>query len=205
VDLLDHLGLAIPVVQAGMGGGAAGGELAGAVSAAGGLGTVGIQSAGAFAAALRTAHQLAPGRPVAANLLTPFTRQSHVEVCIAQSAALVVFHGGLGRRWFADLRAAGIPVACTVGSAEQARAAVAAGADVLIAQGVEAGGHLAGTEDLATLLPGVLDVAGDVPVLAAGGVADAAAVRRTDLTSWGSPETTPIAPPTEPITAGGAK
>jgi NAD(P)H-dependent flavin oxidoreductase YrpB (nitropropane dioxygenase family) len=49
---------------------------------------------------------------------------------------------------------------------------------VLIAQGVEAGGHLAGTEDLATLLPGVLDVAGDVPVLAAGGVADAGDVRR---------------------------
>jgi hypothetical protein len=48
VDHLDRLGLEHPVVQAGMGGGVAGGELAGAVSAAGGLGTVGIMAPGAF-------------------------------------------------------------------------------------------------------------------------------------------------------------
>src|SRR5437763_8111893 len=127
MDLRDRLGLDIPVVQAGMGGGAARGELAGAVSAAGALGTVGIMAPKVFAAALRTAHQSAPGRPVAANLLTPFARRSHVEACIAGSASLVVFHAGLGRRWFADLRAAGILVLCTVGSAKQATAAVAAG------------------------------------------------------------------------------
>lgn len=161
-----------------MGGGAAPGELAGAVSAAGALGTVGIMAARAFAGALRTAHELAPGRPVAANLLTPFARRAHVEACIAEAAALVVFHGGLGRRWFAELHAAGIPVLCTVGSAEQARAAISAGADGLIAQGVEAGGHLAGTERLDTLLPAVIEAAGDLPVLAAGGVADADDVRR---------------------------
>jgi NAD(P)H-dependent flavin oxidoreductase YrpB (nitropropane dioxygenase family) len=132
----------------------------------------------AFASALRTAHRLAPGRPVAANLLTPFARRPHVQACIAESAALVIFHGGLGRRWFADLQAAGIPVFCTVGSAEQARAALAAGADGLIAQGVEAGGHLAGTERLETLLPAVVDAAADAPVLAAGGVVGAEDVRR---------------------------
>jgi NAD(P)H-dependent flavin oxidoreductase YrpB (nitropropane dioxygenase family) len=178
VDLRDLLGLDIPVVQAGMGGGAAPGELAGAVSSAGALGTVGIISPRAFASALRTAHQLAPGRPVAANLLAPFARSAHIEACIAESAALVVFHAGLGRRWFADLRAARIPIFCTVGSAKQARAAIAAGADGLIAQGVEAGGHLAGTERLDVLLPGVIDAAGGLPVLAAGGVADADDVRR---------------------------
>jgi NAD(P)H-dependent flavin oxidoreductase YrpB (nitropropane dioxygenase family) len=178
VDFLDRVGLAIPVVQAGMGGGAARGELAGAVSAAGALGTVGIMAPRAFAAGLRTAHRLAPNRPIAANLLTPFTRRAHVEACIAESAALVVFHGGLGRRWFAELQAAGIPVFCTVGSAAQARAAIAAGADGLIAQGVEAGGHLAGTEPLDALLPVVLEAAGDAPVLAAGGVADAEDARR---------------------------
>lgn len=161
-----------------MGGGAARGELAGAVSAAGGLGTVGIMAASAFREALRTAHQLAPGRPVAANLLTPFARDAHVAACIAEGAALVVFHGGLGTRWFGALRDAHIPVYCTVGSVSQARAALAAGADGLVVQGVEAGGHLAGDEPLDTLLPAVLDSAGDTPVLAAGGVADAADVRR---------------------------
>lgn len=178
MDLQDRLDLDIPVVQAGMGGGAARGELAGAVSSAGALGTVGIMAPLAFAAALQTAHGSAPHRPIAANLLTPFARRAHIEACIAESAALVVFHGGLGRRWFGDLRAAGIPVFCTVGSAKQARAARAAGADGLIAQGVEAGGHLAGTERLDTLLPAVIEAAGDLPVLAAGGVADAEDVRR---------------------------
>ena len=77
------------------------------------------------------------------------------------------------------MRAAGIPVFVTVGSAEEARAALSAGTDGLVAQGVEAGGHLAGGEPLATLLPAVLDVAdGQVPVLAAGGVAEATDVRR---------------------------
>lgn len=178
MDFLDRLGLDVPVVQAGMGGGAARGELAGAVSAAGALGTVGIMAPRAFASALRTAHQLAPGRSVAANLLTPFARRAHVQACIAESAAMVVFHGGLGRRWFADLRAAGIPVFCTVGSAGQAAAALAAGADGLVVQGVEAGGHLAGTERLAALLPVTVEAAGDAPVLAAGGVVAADDVRR---------------------------
>jgi nitronate monooxygenase len=67
---------------------------------------------------------------------------------------------------------------CWIGSVDGARAAVRAGADGLVAQGVEAGGHLAGTEPLDTLLPLVVDVAAGRPVLAAGGVADAADVRR---------------------------
>jgi NAD(P)H-dependent flavin oxidoreductase YrpB (nitropropane dioxygenase family) len=178
VDLRDRLGLDIPLVQAGMGGGAARGELAGAVSAAGALGTVGIMAPRPFASALRSARVLAPGRPVAANLLVPFARRAHVQACVAESVALVVFHGGLGRRWFGELRDAGIPILCTVGSAAQARAAMSAGADGLVAQGVEAGGHLAGTQPLDTLLPAVIEAAGGAPVLAAGGVADADDVRR---------------------------
>lgn len=178
MDLQDRLNLDIPVVQAGMGGGAARGELAGAVSSAGALGTVGIMAPRAFAAALQVAHRLAPHRPIAANLLTPFARRAHIEACIAESAALVVFHAGLGRRWFGDLRAAGIPVFCTVGSVGQARKALAEGVDGFIAQGVEAGGHLVGSQPLSKLLPSVLYVAAGHPVLAAGCVADAADVRR---------------------------
>lgn len=179
MSFLDQIGLELPVVQAGMGGGVAGAELAGAVSAAGGLGTVGIMAPPAFAAALGRARKRAPGRPVAANLLVPFARKAHVDACIEQGAAMVVFHGGAPGRWAAPLRAAGIPVLATVGTAEDARTALAAGVDGLVAQGVEAGGHLAGGEPLATLLPAVLDLAdGRMPVLAAGGVAEAADVRR---------------------------
>jgi NAD(P)H-dependent flavin oxidoreductase YrpB (nitropropane dioxygenase family) len=178
VDLFDRIGLEHPIVQAGMGGGVVRAELAGAVSAAGALGTIGILAPGLFRAELRRASELAPGRPVAANLLVPFTRREHVAACIDSRAALVVFHGGVGRRWIEPLRAARIPVLCTVGSIEQARAVLAAGADGLVAQGVEAGGHLMGSVALADLLPQVRELAGSAPVLGAGGVATAADVTR---------------------------
>jgi NAD(P)H-dependent flavin oxidoreductase YrpB (nitropropane dioxygenase family) len=178
MDFLDRIGLEHPVVQAGMGGGVVGADLAAAVSAAGALGTIGMLGAGQLRTELRRAREQAADRPVAANLLVPFTRAAHVRACVEAGAALVVFHSGLGRQWFGDFRAAGIPVYCTVGSASQARAAVAAGADGLVAQGVEAGGHLMGAEPLASVLPAVLEVAAGRPVLAAGGVADRADVTR---------------------------
>lgn len=171
MDFLDRLGLDHPVVQAGMGGGLVTAELAGAVSAAGGLGTLGIMPATMFGAQLAAARERADGRPVAANLLVPFTRPTHVRACIDGAAALVVFHGGIGRRWFGDLREAGVLTFATVGSVEQARAALAAGADGLVVQGVEAGGHLMGEEPLHTLLPRVREL-GRFPVLAAGGIAE---------------------------------
>lgn len=175
---LDETGIECPVVQAGMAGGVAGGELAGAVSAAGGLGTVGMMAPRAFAAALREARRRAPGRPVAANLLVPFIRQAHVDACAEAGTALVVLHGGCSRRWVACLRARGLRVLITVGTPAQARRALAVHASGLVVQGLEAGGHLLGVEPIERALPKVLDVAGDAPVLAAGGVAEARDVRR---------------------------
>lgn len=177
-DLLERLGVEVPVVQAGMGGGAAGAELAGAVSAAGALGTVGIMAPPAFGEALAEARRIAAGRPVSANLLRPFVRRAHVEACIARRVAVVVFHDGWPQRWVRMLRDAGIPVLATVGSAAAAREALAAGVDGFVAQGVEAGGHVVAQERLETVLPAVLEVADGRPVLAAGGVADAGDVRR---------------------------
>ena len=159
-----------------MGGGVVGAELAGAVSAAGALGTIGIMPAPMLGAQLAKARELADGRPVAANLLVPFTRGAHVRACVAARPALVVFHGGLGRRWHAALRDAGILVFCTVGSVGQARDALAAGVDGLVVQGVEAGGHLMGAAPLRELLPAVREL-GSFPLLAAGGVADYGDVR----------------------------
>jgi NAD(P)H-dependent flavin oxidoreductase YrpB (nitropropane dioxygenase family) len=177
-DFLARLELEHPLVQAGMGGGVAGGELAGAVSAAGALGTVGMMSPRAFAAALERAKQLAPGRPIAANLLVRFIRRAHVRACQEARASLVVFHGGLSARWMNELRAGGTPVLITVGTPQEARRALAAGADGLVAQGSEAGGHLLGVEPLQQALAGVLEIAQEAPVFAAGGVADASDLRR---------------------------
>lgn len=178
MNLLEALGLRHPVMQAGMGGGVACGELAGTVSAAGALGTVGMADPATFAAELRRASTLAGKQPVAANLLVPFIRKAHVDACVAGGVPLVVLHGGISPRWMAALRSAGIPVLCTVGGATQARRALAAGAAGFVVQGVEAGGHLMADRPLEVTLPEVLEAVDDVPVLAAGGVADAADVRR---------------------------
>ena len=170
MDFLDRVGLKHPVVQAGMGGGVAGSELAGAVSAAGALGTIGIMPAPLLRSQIGQARERAHGLPVAANLLVPFTRAAHVRACVEARASLVVFHGGIGRRWFAALREAQILALCTVGNLAQARAALAAGVDGLVVQGVEAGGHLMGDQPLHSLLPLVRQL-GDFPILAAGGIA----------------------------------
>jgi NAD(P)H-dependent flavin oxidoreductase YrpB (nitropropane dioxygenase family) len=70
----------------------------------------------------------------------------------------------------AKAREAGVPVAALVGTVEHARRQVAAGADLIVAQGTEAGGH---TGEIATmvLVPQVVDAVAPVPVLAAGGIA----------------------------------
>ncbi|MEV0201587.1 nitronate monooxygenase family protein [Nonomuraea sp. NPDC050691] len=70
----------------------------------------------------------------------------------------------------ARAREAGVPVAALVGTVEHARRQVEAGADVIVAQGTEAGGH---TGEISTmvLVPQVVDAVGPVPVLAAGGIA----------------------------------
>ena len=64
----------------------------------------------------------------------------------------------------------------TVGSAEEARRAVAAGVDVVVAQGWEAGGHVWGTVATLPLVPAVVDAVAPVPVIAAGGIGDARGV-----------------------------
>jgi NAD(P)H-dependent flavin oxidoreductase YrpB (nitropropane dioxygenase family) len=176
--LLERLGLELPLVQAGMGGGVAGGELAGAVSAAGALGTVGIMAPAAFAAALGRARERACGRPISANLLVPFTRSAHLRACLDAGVALVVLHGGLSVQLTDRLREGGATVFVTVGTKHEALQALEAGADGLVVQGIEAGGHLLGVEPLKGALASILEVAGAAPVLAAGGVAGADDVRR---------------------------
>jgi nitronate monooxygenase len=167
--LLERIGVELPIVQAGMGGGLSGGELAAAVSEAGGLGTIGILGPDDLRAELTAARRLTD-RPIAVNLLLPFARRAHFETA-AGADVLVTFWGRPRRRgaeiWIHQ-----------VGSAQEARAARAAGADAVIAQGVEAGGHVRGTVPAAELLERVRDGLGpDYPVLSAGGIVDAADVR----------------------------
>jgi NAD(P)H-dependent flavin oxidoreductase YrpB (nitropropane dioxygenase family) len=162
---LEALGVELPVVQAGMGGGLSGPELAAAVSEAGGLGTIGMLGPGGLRAELEATRRLT-GKPVAVNLLLPFARRAHWDE--AQSADVVVTFWGAPRR-----RTGGLWIH-QCGSVKEALAAKRAGADGVIAQGIEAGGHVRGIESALDLLERVRQELGaDYPVLSAGGVVDA--------------------------------
>jgi nitronate monooxygenase len=177
VLLLEELGLEHPIVQAGMGGGIATATLAGAVSAAGGLGTVGILPPSRLEAELVRARERADGRAVAANLLVPFSTRAHVEACRKARVDAVVLHAGFDRGLLQQLAADGSLVLQTVGTADEARRALSEGATGVVIQGIEAGGHLVGVERALDALPRVLAVAGGAPVLLAGGIADREDVR----------------------------
>ena len=168
--LLERLGVELPIAQAGMGGGIARGELAAAVSEAGGLGTLGIMPAPALANELGKARR-ATKKPIAVNLLLNLARAKHWEVA-RDADAVVTFWGRPRRRtqnvWLHQC-----------GSVDEARAARAAGADGVIVQGVEAGGHVRGTTPALELLRATREALPDgYPLLLAGGIAEPADVRR---------------------------
>jgi NAD(P)H-dependent flavin oxidoreductase YrpB (nitropropane dioxygenase family) len=177
VDIADRLRLDVPVGQAGMGGGLAGGSLAAAVAKAGGLGTLGLAAPGQLRTAINHVRAQAPGRAVAVNLLMHFVRRSHVAVCIDERVDVVVVAFGGDRKIVEQLRDAGIFVFVMVGTDEQARQAIGWGADGLIAQGRQAGGHLVGTMPALDFLPQARAAAGPRPVFVAGGIATAADTR----------------------------
>ena len=167
----DLVGCTVPIQQAGMSSRLSNPRLAAAVSNAGGLGVVSVYdvSASAAAALLDEVAELTP-RPFGANFLVPAT-QPEVVALAARRARLVEFFLGDPDPALVALVHAGGALACWhVGSTAEARAAVAAGCDLVGVQGVEAGGHVRGTVALFPLLAEVLDAI-DVPVIAAGGIA----------------------------------
>jgi nitronate monooxygenase len=162
--LLERLGVELPVVQAGMGGGLSRHELAAAVSEAGGLGTIAVSGAAATRRELAAARALT-GRPLAVNVLLPFARRDWFEA--AGEADVVVTFWGRPHR-----RTAGIWLH-QCGSVAEARLAQAAGADGVIVQGVEAGGHVRGTTPALQLLEEVrAALPAGYPLLLAGGIAE---------------------------------
>jgi NAD(P)H-dependent flavin oxidoreductase YrpB (nitropropane dioxygenase family) len=170
MSVLERLGIEKPIVQAGMGGGVAGHELAAAVSEAGGLGTIAVNGAAAIRAELAAARALTD-RPVAVNVLLPLARRSWWEAAAAADV-VVTFWGRPVRRtpgvWLHQ-----------VGSVAEARAAPAAGADGVIVQGVEAGGHVRGTTPALELLEQVgAALPHGFPLWLAGGIATRADVDR---------------------------
>jgi NAD(P)H-dependent flavin oxidoreductase YrpB (nitropropane dioxygenase family) len=170
VSLLERLRVEVPVVQAGMGGGISRHELAVAVSEAGGLGTIAVAGAAAIDRELAAARALTD-RPLAVNILLPFARRDWFEAA-AKADAIVTFWGRPRRHtpgiWLHQC-----------GSVAEAQAARAAGADAVIVQGVEAGGHVRGTVPAIDLLQRIQQVLPpSYPLLLAGGIAEREDVQR---------------------------
>jgi enoyl-[acyl-carrier protein] reductase II len=110
-------------------------------------------------------------RPFAINHTgRPFDADAF-ETTLRFQPAAVSFHMGIPADLVVRAHDSGIRWIQTVGSVPAAETALAAGADVLVAQGQEAGGN-SGWVSTLVLVPAVVDVAGDVPVVAAGGIAD---------------------------------
>jgi len=163
-DPLGRLGVELPVVQAGMGGGLSRHELAAAVSEAGGLGTIAVNGAEAIRRELALARRLT-AKPLAVNLLLPFARRDWWPA--AAAADVVVTFWGRPRR-----RTPGVWIH-QCGSVAEAEAAHAAGADAAIVQGVEAGGHVRGSMPALQLLERArAALPADFPLLLAGGIAE---------------------------------
>jgi NAD(P)H-dependent flavin oxidoreductase YrpB (nitropropane dioxygenase family) len=161
-----------------MGGGMAGAPLAGAVAAAGGLGFVGHVEPDEFAPELKRAQAIAGDGAVGAGLLLPFTkRAAHLEALAEHTPPIVWLYAGFDAKLVAGLKELKTVVAHQVGTLEHARRAIADGADVLVIQGDEAGGHVDADRPLRENLDRLLPVADGRPVIAAGGVADGGTVR----------------------------
>ncbi|MBL8267557.1 nitronate monooxygenase, partial [Steroidobacter sp.] len=166
------LGCTYPLVLAGMGG-VARSELATAVAQAGGFGFLGMVREPVEL--IRNEVQAMRKNGVqrfGVNLIPAATPtallDAQIQACIELQVPVVALFWDLSSEAVARLRAAGIVVVCQVGSVAEAVAARRAGAQVIIAQGCEAGGHVRSGTPLGEILPQVV-AAVDCPVLAAGG------------------------------------
>ena len=164
-----------PILCAGMGGPARS-ELAAAVSNAGGFGQMGMvrESPELIAREINEVRRRT-NRPFAVNLVPSVTQpdllRAELDVCLAAHVPAMCFFWDVVPEVVAEAKRAGCLVLYQVGNAAAAFQAEAAGADVIIAQGVEAGGHVHGHLPLAALL-GQLAGRLKVPLVASGGIAD---------------------------------
>ncbi len=171
-QLCRMLGIELPIIQAPIGE-AAGPELAAAVSNAGALGTLVLTGlgAGSALAAIKRTRSLTK-KPFIANFILDFDIEAELAVALDNRVPLISLFWGDPAPYAARIHAAGLRMIVTVGSVQEAQHALASGADILVAQGWEAGGHVRGVVSTLALVPSVVDIAGDVPVVAAGGIAD---------------------------------
>lgn len=172
--LTERLGIEAPIILAPMGN-ASGGALAAAVSRAGGIGMIGVGYN--KEAWIEREFDAAGNTPVGIGFITWDLARAPVrlDVALARKPKAVMLSFGDASPFAERIRKSGAALIMQVQSLAGARQAVALGADVIVAQGIEAGGHGATPGDgrgLMPLVPAVVDAVRPVPVAAAGGIAD---------------------------------
>ena len=177
-QLLSVFGLTYPIFQAPIGSGS-GPELAIAVSSAGAMGAMALWTAAPDEARTRVERvRSATNRPFVVNYVLAFEPTS-LPAALEAGAPIVQFSWSMpDKRLVAAVRQAGAKLGIQVTSAESARAALDLGAEYLVYQGTEAGGHVQATSRLFETLPKVLDEAKQTPVVAAGGMGNGADIRK---------------------------
>lgn len=169
---LARLGMTLPVVQAPIGG-ATTPELVAAVSNAGGLGMLALTWTPLDRIRARIqAVQALTGKAFGINLVLQWPQHERLSLCLREGVPVVSTFWGDPAPYVQRVHAAGALHVHTVGSASEARRAVDAGVDAVVAQGLEAGGHVWGEVGTLALVPAVVDAVHPVPVLAAGGITD---------------------------------
>jgi len=166
-------GLTTPIVSAGMAM-IARPALAAAVCEAGALGTIGsdINPPDVLRDLVRRTKALTK-RPFGVDLIGDFATDEHVAVLVEEKVALAIFFWTLPTPAQVErLKQAGLKVWMQVGRVAEAEQAAALGADALIVQGAEAGGHNRAEASTMTLFPRIRRRFPDLPLLAAGGIAD---------------------------------
>ena len=171
--LCRRLGIEYPLFCAGMGGGMSGPELAAAVSNAGACGVLGM--GGLPAPYIRQQiHQTRTltNKPFGVNILLPLLQEGQIETCLDEQVPILVLFWGDPTPYVGEAHRRGTKVFIQVGSVEEGHAAARAGADAIIAQGIEAGGHVKSTTALSTIVSAVVEAVKPVPVIASGGMAN---------------------------------
>ena len=166
-------GFDVPILNAGMGGGLAGAELAAAVSNAGGLGVLGMGGVPPVAVReqIRRVRSLTQ-KPFGVNIILPLLEEGQIETCLDEGVPLLVLFWGDAKPFVERAHRVGTKLVPQVGSVEEAKAAADAGVDAVMIQGVESGGHVKGTTALSIVLPATIEAVKPLPVIAAGGVGD---------------------------------
>ncbi|MBO5247177.1 MAG: enoyl-[acyl-carrier-protein] reductase FabK [Eubacterium sp.] len=166
------LGIRYPIIQGGMAW-VATWELASAVSNAGGLGIIGVGGADVAWVAEQIRQMKAhTDQPFGVNLMLMNPQADEIAELLAKEQVPVITTGaGNPGKYMARWKEVGAKVIPVVASVAMARMMERAGADAVVAEGTESGGHI-GAATTMTLVPQVVDAV-NIPVIAAGGIADA--------------------------------